>query len=752
MAGLLQAGAQASTPAAPEFRFAYHTREGVVDKSAAVAEAGKAIDMGVATEGLKAANELVPQIYLGHAEARLTNRLNAEAINPFLEARGEPLQTQGAINEKAENSAEVAKMAPGAFKSFNQEMARFKQGRATRAEFEINTRKILREEIAKNPGLSQQLIKHAQQVEYLSGVRSIADPKNDLAKQEAKQQEFIIKDIAGRAKAVFHDYDTRKLIDDPIYQQYTLEQVMEKERNKAVFEATKDRETMANIRDTMTSKQAEGLLPSWKQGNVQEVVSGINNVVEVATNINTEAAKKQALQDLISIKTNAMFQLQETMSKSGINATVANQTTKQHEDTLNDYIKIATDHINGDTDAKMYKNNTSIRNDFLKLQSLNIINPHNVKAIKDLNLGLPEMVEAVMKNPTMLYTLTGGLQDLMNGVSSQNAMELLTQRNLGRDNTDAAAYLENGFNKIATGDDSIKSSTNQFLSGISSATIALKDKMQGMDINQRIEAQRNIVNVIGMAKYKDVQVMDEEGKRHAHNITTDFMQYAGRAFNQRASALREDGYKINTEFMPNGQMMITSPDAPKNIVDDLNRKYASAWNSGVKSMSNIYKNTWKDASGMIVDLQGATWGISPGTNPIEGVVPETAQKKSRTTLEPELRSFAVDEANKAGLDPSLVLRVIQQESGGDVGAISKKGAKGLMQLMPATAKDLGVNENDPYDNIRGGVKYLKQQMDKYKDPKLALAAYNAGPGAVDKHNGMPPFKETQDYVKSILGE
>lgn len=113
--------------------------------------------------------------------------------------------------------------------------------------------------------------------------------------------------------------------------------------------------------------------------------------------------------------------------------------------------------------------------------------------------------------------------------------------------------------------------------------------------------------------------------------------------------------------------------------------------------------------------------------------------------------FAAAEAQAAGLDPSLVLRQMNQESGFRPEARSPKGAVGLMQLMPATAKELGVDPSDPYDNIRGGVRYLKQQMDAFGDEDLALAAYNAGPGAVKKHGGVPPFRETQNYVRAIKG-
>lgn len=137
------------------------------------------------------------------------------------------------------------------------------------------------------------------------------------------------------------------------------------------------------------------------------------------------------------------------------------------------------------------------------------------------------------------------------------------------------------------------------------------------------------------------------------------------------------------------------------------------------------------------------------------VEPKVIEPVEVGTPAPAAPGASIDElveesARNHGVDPLLVHSVIKAESNYNPNAVSNKGAQGLMQLMPATSRGLGVkNAMDPRENIEGGVKFLKYLQTQFNDPALALAAYNAGEGAVRRYNWIPPYPETQDYVVKV---
>jgi len=135
-----------------------------------------------------------------------------------------------------------------------------------------------------------------------------------------------------------------------------------------------------------------------------------------------------------------------------------------------------------------------------------------------------------------------------------------------------------------------------------------------------------------------------------------------------------------------------------------------------------------------------------------------SQKTSPATVDTvsqrvdEFNDAIRDAAERHAVDANVLKAVIAAESGGNAAAVSAKNAKGLMQLVDSTADDMGVKDAfDPQDNVLGGAKYLKQLLDQFGgNLELALAAYNAGPGAVTEHKGVPPFRETRDYVQRVM--
>lgn len=130
---------------------------------------------------------------------------------------------------------------------------------------------------------------------------------------------------------------------------------------------------------------------------------------------------------------------------------------------------------------------------------------------------------------------------------------------------------------------------------------------------------------------------------------------------------------------------------------------------------------------------------------------ESVQVRYKGNYKGKFLEVAKAAARKHGIPEDLFLRLVQQESGWNPGAVSHAGATGLAQLMPGTAAKLGVDPNDPHQNLEGGARYLRMMYDRFGSWRLALAAYNAGPVAVEKHGGIPPYTETKNYVKAILG-
>ena len=170
------------------------------------------------------------------------------------------------------------------------------------------------------------------------------------------------------------------------------------------------------------------------------------------------------------------------------------------------------------------------------------------------------------------------------------------------------------------------------------------------------------------------------------------------------------------------------------------------------AVAQIY--TWRDAAGHLVLSNTPQNGSKVSTHAVPGpALMRTTTKPPSARATSRYDDLIEQHAHRHGLPADLIRAVIQAESGFNPRAVSPKGAMGLMQLMPATARELGVLDPfHPGDNIRGGVSYLAGLMTRYgQNVELALAAYNAGPASVERYGAVPPYRETQNYVKRITG-
>lgn len=180
--------------------------------------------------------------------------------------------------------------------------------------------------------------------------------------------------------------------------------------------------------------------------------------------------------------------------------------------------------------------------------------------------------------------------------------------------------------------------------------------------------------------------------------------------------------------------------ASADIFSSKNRK------SLFKSQKSVLDNRASKQYSASVRLKPATVVTPTKWDTLDGDTPKYRGRYKGVYL-----GMAKAAAQRHGIPVDLFLRLVQQESNWNPKAVSHAGAMGLAQLMPATANALGVDPQDPAQNLEGGARYLAMQYRTFGTWRLALAAYNAGPGAVQKYGGIPPFKETRNYVRIIAG-
>lgn len=249
------------------------------------------------------------------------------------------------------------------------------------------------------------------------------------------------------------------------------------------------------------------------------------------------------------------------------------------------------------------------------------------------------------------------------------------------------------------------------------------------EFSKIIEAQESLAKLTEMASTGLTQVgtsMEEASKETEKSVYVS------------------DKYRLKLEQI---NVQIAQLNATKSRYAQHSRQYRNALEREIKLLkeqSKVYQQQQKDLKNQIKTGNFVSYGKSS--------TPTNSTYASSGTYNGKYASYINQAASKYGVNPFLIAAMIQQESGFNPKAVSPAGARGLMQLMPGTARDLGVsNSFDPYQNIMGGTKYIAQQLKTFgNDIQKALAAYNAGPGNVRKYGGIPPFRETQNYVNKVL--
>jgi soluble lytic murein transglycosylase-like protein len=216
-------------------------------------------------------------------------------------------------------------------------------------------------------------------------------------------------------------------------------------------------------------------------------------------------------------------------------------------------------------------------------------------------------------------------------------------------------------------------------------------------------------------------------------------------------SMRGKNELFENDFLPDslGQKIYTEM-----LDDEYGKLMANNSNLGIAKLvlAQIHKddNTSASSLGMLAGLKSPSWMID--NNFIPKASTTTSNTKDASANIAQWKALIEQASDEYGVDSNLIAAVILQESGGNPRAISPKGAKGLMQIMDTTAREMGMQQAfNPQQNILAGTKYLSQMLERYNgDEALALASYNAGPAAVDQYKGIPPYAETQQYVASVL--
>jgi hypothetical protein len=634
----LNAGASATTPGNPDPRFALHTREGVADRTGLGDEMTRQMNYQIGSSAVQAAGEVITAGYKGYNIAQLEKQINDEAVKPFLQGidpefqsqrdktvaesqgmlSGYSKQKEGIFQNMMDNDVDpiqsLSEMEPGVQKESQKLKAALGQGRMTQAEFELRLRKVTREAINRNPGLTQELLAHAQLVEHQSGIRQIKDPAQALDKAEAKQAEARNKLFISQAKAVGVYIDPNRM-DDPNYQALMAPQVQQAHQDISNYNETKRMKADGEIAENYTGKQRARLAPSVVRGAYHTAIDNFTQVAGEATSGN-EAAKKDAVLNMKLYRNQAVLDLGEELHNQGLLPGDVDRHVKSFTDMLDYTIDNVSQDVSGELLSKTLGNTRSI---LTSTQENNVLRNHDVAAWKLTSLigTNPEFVAFLRNNPEIAKQTQANYSNVLTGILNQGSLDTLYERNLNPNMSDAAwltsQALKSGNNEAA----------GKIIDTAKQLTVDFADKNFGANVQQKVASQWDIIREIGKLKDTENVSLSTPDKASFTALTGDFLNYAGTRFNREITKLEEDpNINVITRFGKDGRMVIEAHGAPPGVERELNVKYANAFNDAVQAFAAVHKDSWASSSQSIINNYAQQWQFNDPGNPLIDLVKE----------------------------------------------------------------------------------------------------------------------------------
>ena len=722
---MLKAGADATSGSNPDPRFALHTRQGVGDASAVASEANKQLNMNIIQNAIETTGKVAGEIYKGYQLADLEKQLKSEAIDPFISRLGQQPASPKDIAEQQGVIHGLGEQEAGLFQQFGQAKsqdiidalnanessvvregtklkAALQQGQMTQQEFELRLRSVTRSAINRNPGLSQELLAHAQLVESQSGIRLIPDLQNKIDQTEAKKEAAQLKIEYSQHQKFNTFIDPGRYESDPNYRALKMRQTEDKAEDKSSYDSTKQLYDLREKLDETTVKQyASTELPKIIRGGYRDFVSISSALFEDGETSASNIASK--LTQLEQYRTNAVAEMRSHLMFQRVPLTDVDKHVKHYEDMLDSTIKTVKEDKSGGNIADILKNQENIMTSSQEIAVREKYDVASFGLLSKIPASMKDWMELERRNPEIIDQTVAGLQSLLQGANTPSATGILTSRTMQKNKTDAASALQ-----IAINSDDV-SSQSAILDAVKKHTIDMKDRSFSANLQDKIKAQWGVVSELGDIKHKGKLNLDAASLMDATNITRDFLADAGKSFRREVDKLNEDpNIKVVTKLSKNGQMVIEAMGAPPGVESSLNQKYAKAFNDGVKAMANIHNDSWQQSSQTLLNNIKGDWYLNGPGNPL-------------------------------------------LEVGGEVSG----GKRGQNETNPGNIKVPGEDKFQKFESVQEGVGAIKKQLDLYHSGKSGAAGLGNRLITPEQmlakyHNSQEKGSISQDqYLKNI---